>query len=48
MKTKLNKALQENERLESLFSPERIVEAMSKAVSIMTMQGHPTTSKGTQ
>ena len=41
MKTELNKALQENKRLKSLFSPEKMVEAMMKAVSVMTMQGHP-------
>ena len=48
MKTELNKALQENKTLKSLFSPEKMVEAMSKAVSAMTMQGHPTSSRGTQ
>ena len=49
MKTELNKALQENKQLKSLFSPEKMVEAMTKVVSSMTMQSHPTsTSKGTQ
>ena len=49
MKTELNKALQENKQLKSLFSPDKMVEAMTKAVSSMTMQSHPTsTSKGTQ
>ena len=49
MKTELNKALQENKQLKSLFSPDRMVEAMTKVVSSMTMQSHPTsTSKGTQ
>ena len=49
MKTELNKALQENKQLKSLFSPDKIVEAMTKAVSSMTVQSHPTsTSKGTQ
>ena len=52
MKSELNKALQENKRLKSLFSPEKMVEAMTKAVSAMTMQSHPTptptSSKGTQ
>ena len=50
MKSKLNKALQENKKLKSLFSPEKMVEAMTKVVSAMTMQNHPTStsSKGTQ
>ena len=49
MKTELNEALQENQQLKSLFSPDKMVEAMTKAVSYMTMQSHPTsTSKGTQ
>ena len=37
MKTKLKKALQENKRLKSLFSPEQMVEAMTKVVSAMTV-----------
>ena len=49
MKTELNKALQENKQLKSLFSPDKMVEAMTKVVSSMTMQIYPTsTSKGTQ
>ena len=49
MKTKLDKALQENKQLKSLFSPDKMVEAMIKAVSSMTVQSCPTsTSKGTQ
>ena len=48
MKTELNKALQENKRLKSLFSPEKMVEVMTKAVSAMTMQSFPTSSRGTQ
>ena len=49
MKTELNKALQENKQLKSLFSPNKMVEAMTKAVSSMTMQSCLTsTSKGTQ
>ena len=48
MKTELNKALQENKRLESLFSPEKMVEAMTKVVSAMTVQSCLTSSKGTQ
>ena len=49
MKTELNKALQENKQLKSLFSPDKVVEAMTKVVGAMTMQSHPTsTSKGTQ
>ena len=49
MKTELNKALQENKQLKNLFSPDKMVKAMTKAVSSMTVQSHPTlTSKGTQ
>ena len=48
MKTELNKALQENMRLKSLCSPEKMVEAMTKAVSTMTVQSHLTSSRGTQ
>ena len=50
MKAKLNKALQENKQFKSLFSPEKMVEAMTKAVSAMTVQSRPSSSssKGTQ
>ena len=49
MKTELNKALQENKQLKSLFSPDKMVEAMTKVVRVMTMQSRLTsTSKGTQ
>ena len=49
MKTELNKALQENKQLKNLFSPDKMVEAMTKVVSSMTVQSCPTsTSKGTQ
>ena len=48
VKAELNKALQENKKLKDLFSAEKMIEAMAKVVSTMTMQGHPKTSKGTQ
>ena len=48
VKTELNKALEENKKLKDLFSPGKMIEAMTKAVSVMTMQSHPKTSKGTQ
>ena len=50
MKSELNKTLQENKKLKSLFSPEKMIKAMTKAVSGMTMQSHSTStsSKGTQ
>ena len=49
MKAELNKSLQENKQLKSLFSPEKMVEAMTKVVSTMTVQSHPSSSsKGTQ
>ena len=48
MKTELNKALQENKQLKNLFSPDKMVEAMTKAVSSMTVQSRPSSSsKGT-
>ena len=49
MKTELNKALQENKQLKNLFSQDKMVEAMTKAVSSMTVQSCPSlSSKGTQ
>ena len=48
VKAEPNKALEENKKLKDLFSPEKMVEDMTKVVSAMTMQGHPKTSKGTQ
>ena len=49
IRTKLNKALQENKQLKSLFSPDKVVEAMTKAVRAMTVQScPPSSSKGTQ
>ena len=48
VKAELNKALEENRKLKDLFSTEKMIEAMTKVVSAMTMQGHPKTSKGTQ
>ena len=49
MKAELNKALQENKQLKSLFSPDKMVEAMTKVVSAMTAQSSPSSSsKGTQ
>ena len=44
VKAELNKALEENKKFKKLFSPEKMVEAMTKAVSAMTMrvtQRHP-------
>ena len=48
VKAKLNKALEENKKLKDLFSTEKMIEAMTKAVSTMTVKGCPKTSKGTQ
>ena len=48
IKAKLNMALEENKKLKDLFNAEKMIEAMTKVVSIMTVQGHPKTSKGTQ
>ena len=48
VKAKLNKVLEENKRLKNVFSPEKMVEAMTKVVSTLTMKKHPRTSQGTQ
>ena len=48
VRTELNKALEENKKLKDLFSTEKLVEAMTKVVNAMTIQGNPRTSKGTQ
>ena len=48
VKSKQNKALKENKKLKNLFSPEKMVKAMTKAVSAMTMKEHPKTLQGTQ
>ena len=48
VKTKLNKALGENKKLQDLFSPEKMVEAMTKAVRAMTVQEYLKTLQGTQ
>ena len=49
MKTELNKALKENQQLKNMFSPDKMVEAMTKAVSSKTVQSCPSSSsKGTQ
>ena len=44
----LNKALQENKKLKDLFNPEKMVEAMIKAVRAMTVKECPKTLQGTQ
>ena len=41
MKAELNKALQENKQVKNLFSQDKMVEAMTKAVSSMTVQSRP-------
>ena len=48
VKAKMNKALQENKNLKGLFNLEKMVEAMIKAVSAMTVKEHPKTSQGAQ
>ena len=41
-------ALEENKNLKNFFSPEKMVEALTKVVNAMTMQSHPKASRGTQ
>ena len=48
VKAKVNKALEEKKKLKDLFSPEKMIEVMSKVVSTMNMQSGPKTSKDTQ
>ena len=48
VKAKLNKALQENKKLKDLFNPDKLVEAMTKVVSGMTMKEYQKTLQGTQ
>ena len=48
VKAQLNKALEENKRLKNFFSPEKMVEAMTKVVSALTMKKHTKTSQSTQ
>ena len=48
LKAKLNRALQENKKLKDLFNLEKMVEAMTKVVSAMTMKECWKTSQGTQ
>ena len=46
--TELNCALDENHKLKEMFNPDWLVEAMTKAVSNMTMKESPKTSQGPQ
>ena len=48
VKAKQNKALEGNKKLKTLFCPEKMVETMTKVVSVMTVQSHPKISKGTK
>ena len=48
VKAKLNKTLDENKKLKDLFSCEKMIEAMTKVVSAMTVQGCQKTSMDTQ
>ena len=41
VKAKLIKALQENKKLKNWFNPDKMVDAMSKAVSTMILKEHP-------
>ena len=41
VKAKLKKALQESQKSKDLFNPEKMVEAMTKAASTMTVKEHP-------
>ena len=47
MKSKLNKALQENKKLKACSSLKKMVEAMMKVVCAMTVQSCLTSSRGT-
>ena len=47
VRSELDKALHENQKLNIMFNPDQLVEAMTKVVSTMTMKEHPKTSQGT-
>ena len=48
VKAEMNKALQENKKVKDLFNPDKMVEAMTKVVSAMTVKECPKTSQGAQ
>ena len=48
MRSELEKALEENQKLKKIFNPDWLVEAMAKAASMMTMKECPNTLHGTQ
>ena len=48
VRLELDKVLQENQKLEILFNPDQLVEAMTRVVSTMTMKECPMTSQDTQ
>ena len=48
VKAEVNKVLEENKRLKNLFSPEKMVDAITKVISALTMKDHPKTSEDTQ
>ena len=48
VRSELDKALQENQKLKNLSNADQLVEAMTKVVSTMTMKEQPKTSQGSQ
>ena len=48
VRSELNKALKENQKLKNLFNPDQLVETMTKAVSTMIVKECPKTSPGTE
>ena len=48
MRSELNKALGENWKLEEMFNPDQLVQALTNVVSNMTVKGRPKTSQCTQ
>ena len=48
VRSELNKALEENQKLKNMFNPDQLVEAKTKVVSNMTMKESLKTMQGTQ
>ena len=48
VRLKLNKALEENQKIKDMLNPDQLVETMTKAVSNMTMKESLKTLQGTQ
>ena len=48
VRSELDKALEENQKLKNMFNPDWLVEAMTKEVGTMTLKEHPNALQDTQ